>query len=128
MSLVKVFILEWEEWWLLGRSGGSLVATPDCKPTVLGSNPADSPAYSGLPVLSWAAIWDGSFTVGCPLSAAKENINKKRMSSPSKTIKEKKVFIFFHSKVAEGHTNFWSMKFPPTLVIFPPIISYTQPV
>jgi hypothetical protein len=27
--------------------------------TVLGSNPADSPAYSGLPVLRWVAIWDG---------------------------------------------------------------------
>jgi hypothetical protein len=80
-----------KEWWLIaGRSGGSLVATPDCKPTVLGSNPADSPVYSGLPVLRWVAIWDGNFTVGCPLRAAEEKINKKD-SSPSKTITEKKI-------------------------------------
>jgi hypothetical protein len=32
----------------VGSSGGSLVATPDCKTAVLGSNPAISPAYSGL--------------------------------------------------------------------------------
>ncbi len=31
-----------------GSSSGSLVATPDCKAAVLGSNPAISPAYSGL--------------------------------------------------------------------------------
>jgi hypothetical protein len=31
-----------------GSSGGSLVATPDCKTAVLGSNPAISPAYSKL--------------------------------------------------------------------------------
>jgi hypothetical protein len=54
----------WEQWWLMravvahGSSGGSLVATPDCKPVVPGSNPAISPAYSGLPILGWAAIWD----------------------------------------------------------------------
>ncbi len=41
-------------------SGGSLVATPDCDTAVLGSNPAIAPAYSGLPVLRWAAIWDGT--------------------------------------------------------------------
>ncbi len=49
-----------EQWWLMGSSGGSLVETPDCKTAVLGSNPAISPAYSGLPVLRWAAIWDGT--------------------------------------------------------------------
>jgi hypothetical protein len=27
---------------------------------VLGLNPAISPTYSGLPVLRWAAIWDGT--------------------------------------------------------------------
>ncbi len=43
-----------------GSSGGSLVATPDCDTAVLGSVPAISPAYSGLPVLRWAAIWDGT--------------------------------------------------------------------
>ncbi len=47
-------------WWLTGSSGGSLVAAPDCKPAVPGSNPAISPAYSGLPILGWAAIWDGT--------------------------------------------------------------------
>ncbi len=43
-----------------GSSRGSLVATPDCKPAVLGLNPAISPAYSGLPFLGWAVIWDGT--------------------------------------------------------------------
>jgi hypothetical protein len=42
----------------LGSSGGSLVWTPDCDTAVLASNPAISPAHSGLPVLRWAAIWD----------------------------------------------------------------------
>jgi hypothetical protein len=43
-----------------GSSRGSLVATPDCEAAVLGLNPAISPAYRGLPVLRWAAIWDGT--------------------------------------------------------------------
>jgi hypothetical protein len=58
----------WEQWWLIegavvahcGSSGGSLVVTPDCETAVLGSNPAISPAYSGLQALRWAAIWDGT--------------------------------------------------------------------
>ncbi len=61
----------WEQWWLIegavaahcGSSGGSsLVVTPDCKTAVLGfeSTVAISPAYSGLPALRWAAIWDGT--------------------------------------------------------------------
>jgi hypothetical protein len=41
-------VTHWEQWWLIGSSGGSLVATPDCKTVVLGLNPAISPAYSGL--------------------------------------------------------------------------------
>ncbi len=49
-----------------GSSGGSLVATPDCEIAVLGSNPAISPAYSGLPVLRWAAIW---MALCCKLSS-----------------------------------------------------------
>jgi hypothetical protein len=49
-----------EQWRLIGSSGGSLVATPDCETAVLGSNPAISSAYSGLPVLRSAAIWDGT--------------------------------------------------------------------
>jgi hypothetical protein len=52
---------------LVGSSGGSLVVTPDCQPAVSGSNPAISPAYSGLPIFGWGAIWDGNSTVGCPL-------------------------------------------------------------
>jgi hypothetical protein len=37
---------------------------------VLGSNPAISPAYSGLPVLKWAAMgWH--FAVGCPLRGSR---------------------------------------------------------
>jgi hypothetical protein len=34
--------------------------TPDCETEVLGSRPAMSPAYSGLPVLGWAAIRDST--------------------------------------------------------------------
>ncbi len=41
-------------------SDGSLLATLDCDTAVLDSNPAISPAYSGLPDLRWAAIWDGT--------------------------------------------------------------------
>jgi hypothetical protein len=48
-------VLDWEQ-----CCGGSLAATPDCETAVLGSNPAISPAYSGLPVFRWAAIWDGT--------------------------------------------------------------------
>jgi hypothetical protein len=90
-----------------------LVATPDCKPTVLGSNPADSPAYSGPPVLRWAAIWDGNFTVGCPLRAAEENINKtkKGLLVHQKTKRKKKnngldVVSLFNAGVLEiGHAT-----------------------
>ncbi len=76
-SLREQWWLIREQWWLIlgssggslvgssggslgGSSGGSLVATPDCEAAVLGSNPAISLAYSGLPVLIWAAIWDGT--------------------------------------------------------------------
>jgi hypothetical protein len=46
--------------WEGGSSGGSLIATPDCETAVLGSNSEIPPAYSGLLVLRWAAIWDGT--------------------------------------------------------------------
>jgi hypothetical protein len=73
-------------------SDGSLVVTPDCDTAVLGSNPAISQAYSGLPVLRWAVIWDGTFAVGCPLSGSRgEYIETIGTSNPPKTIKEKKV-------------------------------------
>ncbi len=39
---------------------GAAVAIPDCETAVLGLNLAISPAYSGLSVLRWAAIWDGT--------------------------------------------------------------------
>jgi hypothetical protein len=48
-----------EQWWLIMSSGGSLVVTPDCETVVLGSNPAISPAYRGLPIFRWDAICDG---------------------------------------------------------------------
>jgi hypothetical protein len=49
LSFYDIDCMYREQWWLiLGSSGGSLVATPDCKTAVLGSNPAISPAYSGL--------------------------------------------------------------------------------
>jgi hypothetical protein len=37
---------------LVGNNGGSLVATPDCKPAVLGLNPVISTDYRRLPDLS----------------------------------------------------------------------------
>ncbi len=40
-----------DQCWLIGSSGGSLVAISDCKPDVPGSNPAISPTYSGLSIL-----------------------------------------------------------------------------
>jgi hypothetical protein len=46
-------VAHWEQWWLIGSDTRLYTA-------VLGSNPAISPAYSGLPVLRWAAIWDGT--------------------------------------------------------------------
>jgi hypothetical protein len=52
-----------EQWWLM-----ELVATPDCNTVVLGSNPAISPAYSGLTVLRSAAIW-GGMALRCRLSS-----------------------------------------------------------
>ncbi len=55
-----------EQWWLIGSSGGSLVVTPDCKTAVLGSNPAISPAYSGL--LSGDGLPSG-MTLCCRLSS-----------------------------------------------------------
>jgi hypothetical protein len=59
----------------------------------LGSNPAISPAYSGLPVLSWAAIWDGTGMVLCCRLSSEGR--QRRMSTigtsvPPKIIKEKK--------------------------------------
>jgi hypothetical protein len=80
-------ILQQEQWWLIG---GSLVATPDFKPAVPGSNPAISPAYHGLPILGWAAIWDGTPLQAVLWGAAEENKYKKGTSGPPKTNKEKK--------------------------------------
>ncbi len=61
----------------LGSSGGALVAAPDCETAVLGFNPAISPAYIGLPVLRWAAIWDGTSLLAVLWEAADENINNR---------------------------------------------------
>ncbi len=56
-----------------------------------GSNSAISPAYSGLPILGWAAIWDGT-----PRRLSSEGrqriINTKRGLWSSKNNKEKKLF------------------------------------
>ncbi len=47
-------VAHWEQWWLIGEqwwliwsSGGVVIL--DCKPAVLGSNPASSLALEGLP-------------------------------------------------------------------------------
>jgi hypothetical protein len=74
----------------MGSSGGSLVVTPDCEAAVLGSNPAISPAYRGLPVLRWAAIWDGTLLKAVLWGAAEENIYNRDLCSTKKKIKEKK--------------------------------------
>ncbi len=68
-----------EQWWLfgwgavvahwLGSSGGSLAATPECKPAVPGLNLAISLAYSGLPILGWVpsgmVLHTRLFSEGC---------------------------------------------------------------
>jgi hypothetical protein len=70
-------------------SGGSLVTRPDCKPAFPSLNLAISPAYSRLPVLGWAAIWDGNFTVGCPLRGSRgEKKEKGFWSTKKKKIRE----------------------------------------
>jgi hypothetical protein len=60
-----------------GSSRGSLVATSHCETAVLGLNPAISPAYNGLPVPRWAAIWDGTLLLTVLWGSAEENINNR---------------------------------------------------
>jgi hypothetical protein len=84
--------LIWEHWWLIfGSSGGSLVATPDCKPAVPGSNLAISPAYSGLSSLDGLP---SGMVLHCRLSSEgrqrRINTLKKGPLLDQKTIKEKK--------------------------------------
>ncbi len=66
-SLLKkfsdVFRVFMEQWWLIGSN----IRLSNCSP---GLNPAISPDYSGLPVLSRAAIWDGT-SLGCPLRGSR---------------------------------------------------------
>jgi hypothetical protein len=57
--LNRAVVAHREQRWLLGSYGGSLVLSPDYETAVLGLNPSIFLAYSGLPVLRWAAIWDG---------------------------------------------------------------------
>jgi hypothetical protein len=49
-----------EKRWLIRKQWWLIVATPDCETAVLGSHPAISPTYSGLPILRWVAILDGT--------------------------------------------------------------------
>ncbi len=72
-NLVKLFFQGWSSI-LNGSSGGSLDATPDCETAVLGADLAISPAYSGLPVLRWAANWDGTLLKAVLWGVAEENI------------------------------------------------------
>jgi hypothetical protein len=57
---------------MMRSSGGLLVETPDSKPVVLGSNLTISPAYSGLPVPGWAAVFDGTSLLALLQGAAEE--------------------------------------------------------
>jgi hypothetical protein len=94
-----------EQWWLIHgavvahswSSGGSLVATPECETAVLGSNPAISPAYSGLPFLKWAAIWDGASLSAVHLGAAEENIDSRDFCSTKKQLRKKKYINNSHN-------------------------------
>jgi hypothetical protein len=79
---------------VLLSSDGSFVATPGCKPAFPGSNSTISTAYSGLPVLRWAAIWNGNFTLGCPLRGGRREYKQKGFWS-IKTIKKKKDFFVY---------------------------------
>jgi hypothetical protein len=61
---------------------------------VLGSNPAISPAYNGLPILRWAAL---ELVLHCRLSSEGQQriISTKRTSGPQKNHKGKKAKICF---------------------------------
>jgi hypothetical protein len=84
-----------------------LGATADCKTAVPGSNPAISPAYSGLAV----PRWDGNFTLGCPPVAADEHTGiYKRTSGQPKKIKETK-------KIAKERVNRVQQPLPPSLTV-----------
>jgi hypothetical protein len=81
-------------YFIFGSSDGPLVPIPDCKPAVLGLNPpAISPAYSGLPVLRWAAIWDG-----CPLRGGRGEHKQVGFSPAKKTILLALKFYFYGLK------------------------------
>jgi hypothetical protein len=77
--------------WIRIQSDPNFV-TLDCETAVLGSNPAISPAYSGLPVLRRAAIWDGTSLWAVLGGVAQENQNNEVFCSTNstKTIMKKK--------------------------------------
>jgi hypothetical protein len=68
---------------ITGSSGGSLVATPDCKTADLGSNPAISPAFMGCH-LGW------HFPVGCPLRGDRGEYKQKGLLFHQKQLRKKK--------------------------------------
>jgi hypothetical protein len=80
-----------EQWWLIGSD----TRLCNCATAVLGSNPAISPTYSGLPVLRWAAIW---MALPCRLSSEgrQKSINI-GTSVPAKSIKERKKFAYIRA-------------------------------
>jgi hypothetical protein len=79
---------------ILGSSdGGSLVATPDCEAAVLDSNLAISPAYNGLPVHGWAAIWGMALCCRLSSEGPQKRIQTKGTYVPPKKFKEKKVLL-----------------------------------
>ncbi len=75
-------------------SGGSFIATLDCKPAVPGSNLAISPAYSRLLVVRWAAICDG-ILLWRSSEGQQRRINTKRASGPPKQLMKKKLHVTF---------------------------------
>jgi hypothetical protein len=72
-----VVVAHREEWWLIGKSDGSLVVTPNCKSADPGLNSAISQAYIGLPVLRWPANLD-DISLNAVLRRAAERINTEK--------------------------------------------------
>jgi hypothetical protein len=80
-------VAHWEQWWLIGT-----VVTQDCKPAVPGSNPAISPAYSGLPILRWLPF---GTVLHCRLSSEgwQRRINTKKGLWSTKNNEGEKIFV-----------------------------------
>ncbi len=79
-------VAHWEQTWLIGSD-------TDCEAAVLGSKPAISPAWIGLKVLRWAAIWDDTSLLAVFWGAVEENINNRDFYFTKTKEKRKEMFL-----------------------------------